>query len=42
MGAKDQAKAVALLLDDDNEDVREAAMQSLELMGATEFIKKRK
>ena len=39
LGAKDQAKAVVGLLDDEEEDVRDAAKQSLEMMGATDLIR---
>ena len=39
LGAKDQAKAVAKLLHDKDEGVREAAKESLEMMGATGLIK---
>ena len=40
--AKDQAKAVAKLLNDGEESVREAAKESLEMMGAAEFMKDKK
>ncbi|HJQ67804.1 MAG TPA: HEAT repeat domain-containing protein [Blastocatellia bacterium] len=37
--AKEHAKTVALLLKDKNPDIRNAATESLKLMGATELIK---
>jgi hypothetical protein len=40
--AKDQAKAVSKLLNDEDESVREAAKESLEMMGAAEFMKDKK
>lgn len=40
--AKDQAKAVAALLNDEEENVRAAAKESLEMMGAAESIKDKK
>ena len=40
--AKYQAKAVAKLLKDKEENVREAAKESLDMMGAAEFIKDKK
>jgi len=39
---KDQAMAIAKLLNDEDENVREAAKESLEMMGAAEFIKDKK
>ncbi len=39
---KDQAKAVAKLLNDEDENVRQAAMESLDMMGASELIKDKK
>jgi HEAT repeat protein len=40
--AKYQAKAVAKPLKDEEENVREAAKESLDMMGAAEFIKDKK
>jgi HEAT repeat protein len=42
MGDKENAKAVAPLLKDKDELVREAAKQSLEMMGASDLIKDKK
>jgi HEAT repeat protein len=41
MEAKEHAEAIARLLNDDDQDVREVAAKTLEMMGETEFIKKR-
>ena len=40
--AKEQAEAVAKLLNDEEESVREAAKESLEMMGSVELMKDKK